>query len=152
MLDPLLWAKTSQIQCSSIFSTRTQYDASVQLYCKALILMVLSAPRTSGRPGETQKCRPDQERCGNTVKNTKNLEKTGIILGSVKHRSAPNDKTRNTGFYMADVLSKLIGWLPAIPSMKLRLTNPHSINIKDGGNLVLLSWWFLETITIIIIF
>ncbi len=40
---------------------------------------------------------------------TKNREKTGIILGSVKHRSAPNDKTRNTGFHVADVLSKQIG-------------------------------------------
>ncbi len=29
--------KQYQIQCSSILSTRTQYGASVQLYCKALI-------------------------------------------------------------------------------------------------------------------
>ncbi len=34
--DPALWAKISQIQCSSILSTRTQYGTSVQLYCKAL--------------------------------------------------------------------------------------------------------------------
>ncbi len=31
----LLFCQT-QIQCSSILSTRTQYGASVQLYCKAL--------------------------------------------------------------------------------------------------------------------
>ncbi len=71
--------------------------------------MVLSAPRASRTMGETQKCRPGQERGRRNVKNTKNVEKTGIILGSVKCGSAPNDKTRNTGFHVADVLPKLIG-------------------------------------------
>ncbi len=33
--DHHLWAKTSQIQCSTILSTRTQHGASVQLFCKA---------------------------------------------------------------------------------------------------------------------
>ncbi len=71
--------------------------------------MVLSGPGTSGRMGETQKCCPGQQRGGNNVRNTKNWETTGIIVGSVKYGSAPNHKTRNTEFHMANVLSKLIG-------------------------------------------
>ncbi len=43
------------------------------------------------------------------LKTQKNHEKTGIILRSVKRGSAPKDTTRNTGFHVADVLSKLIG-------------------------------------------
>ncbi len=74
-------------------------------------LMLLSA---HGKTWEAQKCRPS--RVGNDVKNTKNQQKTRIIIGSVKRGSAPNDK-KDTEFHMADVLSKLIGWFPAIPSM-----------------------------------
>ncbi len=36
--DPHLWAKSSQIQCSSILCTCTQYGASMRLYCNALNL------------------------------------------------------------------------------------------------------------------
>ncbi len=38
-------------------------------------------------------------------------------------------------------------WWP----MKLHLRNLHHINIKVGSNLVYLSWWFMEKITIVII-
>ncbi len=55
---------------------------------------------------------------------------------------------------MADVLPKLIGWFPAIPSVmtnEIEFYKQRPINIKDGGNLVLISIWFLKKIIVIII-
>ncbi len=78
-----------------------------------------------GEWSEIGKWHPCLAKMGNNDKNTQNLEKTIIILGSVKWWSAPNYKTRNTGFYVADVLPKLIGWFPAIPFM---ITNEIASN------------------------
>ncbi len=47
-------------------------------------------------------------------------------------------------FDVADVLPKLIGWFPAIPSVmtnQIASYKPHHFNIKDGGNLVLSLWY-----------
>ncbi len=68
--------------------------------------------RVVSEPGESEekgKWPSGREKTGNNDKNTQNWEKTGINLGSVKCRSAPKDKTRNTIFHVADVLPKLIG-------------------------------------------
>ncbi len=79
--------------------------------------------------GETQKYCPGREVDRNNNNNKKNWEKTEIILGSVRCGSAPNDKTRNAGFHVADVLPKLIGWFLAIPSV---MTNEVA-SYKSGG-------------------
>ncbi len=70
---------------------------------------VPSDPRELGKLREKGKWCFSQGKIWNNVRNTHNWEKTGIILGLVKHGSAANDKTKNTGFHMADVLPKLIG-------------------------------------------
>ncbi len=113
--------------------------------------------RVPSEPGETGKWHPGREKTENNVKITQNRDKTGTILGSVKHGSTSNDKTRNTGeFPMADVLPKLIGWFTAIPSV---MTNEiasyksakHYFQRWRQSCFSQLRWWFLETITVVII-
>ncbi len=130
-----------------------------KLYVQLKHLVAGAVYRVPGESGETGKWCPGREKIGNNVKITQNRDKTGIILGSVKRGSTPNDETRNTGtvFHVAYLLPKLIGWVSAIPSL---MTNEiasyksakHYFQRWPQSCSSQLRWWFLETIIIVIIF